>query len=192
MNLITQRALWSSNLRIAAAEMSDGEFERALRHGLAPDATSLWAMPSADYLYMSELDVAAVVAYLRSLGPAGPRQPRLRWDMRERALLLDGHIVPSVLAVRDTSSSLDLGPRYDGGRYLARVACTECHGADLSGAAGAPDLDIVSHYNRPEFFDLLRRGIGARGRRVPVMTRLASVQFPCFGGLRNHGAFGLP
>jgi cytochrome c553 len=126
---------------------------------------------------MSELDVAAIIAYLRSLGPAGPRQPQRRWDLRERALLLDGRIVPSVLAARDTSSSLDLGPRYDGGRYLARIACGECHGTDLAGAAGAPDLDIVSHYNRPEFFDLLRRGIGAHGRRVPAMSRLASVRF---------------
>lgn len=177
MNLGMQRALWSSNLRIAAWELSDGEFERALRHGLATDATSLWEMPSADYLYMSESDVEAIFAYLRSLGPAGPRQPRPRWGLRERFLLIDDRIIPSVLAARDASSSLDLGPRYDGGRYLARIACSECHGADLTGAAGAPDLDITSRYDKPEFFNLLRRGIGAQDHRVPVMKRLASVRF---------------
>lgn len=171
--------LWSSNLRVSAARMSDGEFERALRRGIASDATSLWAMPSADYAYMGEADVAASLAYLRALGAAGPIRPRPLWDRDARLALLEGRIVPAVLAVRDAPSSLDLGPRYDGGRYLARISCGECHGTDLAGSLerGIPDLDIVSLYSRPAFFDLLRRGIGAHHRRVPAMTRLSSIRF---------------
>ncbi|HWE07042.1 MAG TPA: hypothetical protein VG274_10060, partial [Rhizomicrobium sp.] len=171
--------VWSSNLRLSAARMSDGEFERALRRGIASDATSLWAMPSADYAYMSEDDVAAILAYLRAMGAAGPTRPRPVWDRDARLALLEGRIVPAVLAVRDAPSSLDLGPRYDGGRYLARISCSECHGADLAGTPerSIPDLDIVYLYSRPAFFDLLRRGIGAHHRRVPAMMRLSSIRF---------------
>ncbi|MGH6878639.1 MAG: c-type cytochrome [Rhizomicrobium sp.] len=171
--------LWSSNLRLSAVKMSEGEFERALRRGIAPDATSLWAMPSEDYMYMSEGDVAALLAYLRALGPAGPLRPPPAWDRRARLALLYGQIVPAVLAVRDASSSLDMGPRYDGGRYLARIACSECHGTDLAGSPPhhAPDLDAISLYSRAAFFDLLRRGKGTHDRRVPVMHRLATVRF---------------
>ncbi|HEY6579203.1 MAG TPA: hypothetical protein VIY09_07750, partial [Rhizomicrobium sp.] len=86
---------------------------------------------------------------------------------------------PAVLAVRDAASSLDMGPRYDGGRYLARVACSECHGADLAGSPPrrAPDLGVISLYSRAAFFDLLRRGQGAHGRPVPAMRRLAAKRF---------------
>ena len=172
--------LWSSNLRIAAVESSNGEFERALRRGLAPDATSLWHMPSAAYLYMSENDVVSLLDYLRSLGVAGERRPRPAWDLRDRFMLMEGRISPSLLDARDGAPSLDLGPRYDGGRYLARIACSECHATDLAGMRGVPDLNIVSLYDRARFFDLLRRGIGADGRHVAVMERLSSIRFRSF------------
>jgi cytochrome c553 len=174
--------LWSSNLRLAGSQMSGGEFERALRRGIAPDAKSLWGMPAADYMYMSEADVASLFAYLRSLGAAGRARPSPVWDRRARLAVLDGRIVPSVLATRDAASSLDLGSRHDGGRYLARIACGDCHGTDLDGSARqhAPDLDIIVLYSRSAFFDLLRRGSGARHRRVPAMMRLASVRFHAF------------
>lgn len=174
--------VWSSNLRLAVAHMSGIEFERAVRRGIAPDATSLWAMPSADYAYMSEGDVAALYRYLDDLGPAGRPRPRLLWNWRARFELADGQITPVALAVRDAPTSLDMGPRYDGGRYLARIACSECHGADLGGTASpaAPDLGSVVRYSSPAFFDLLRRGLGIRGRRVPEMHRLSAVRFRFF------------
>jgi mono/diheme cytochrome c family protein len=171
--------LWSSNLRIATSEMSAGEFERALRRGLAPDATSLWAMPSEDYMYMSEVDVAGLYGYLRSLGLSGTVRSGAMWDERARLALLDAQIVPAVIATRDAPTSLDLGPRYDGGRYLSRIACSECHGTDLEGSAGAPDLVTVAEYSRTGFFDLLRRGWGAHAR-VPTMNRLARIRFHAF------------
>lgn len=172
--------LWSANLRVAAAEMSDGEFERALRDGIAPDATSLWAMPSAAYRYMSQNDVAALLAYLRSQPRVGEARPGPAWNRAARLALLAGRIVPEVLVVRDAPSSLDLGPRYDGGRYLARIACSSCHGTDLEGAGAAPDLNLVSLYSRSAFFDLLRRGWSVRNRHVPVMRHLAAQRFHVF------------
>jgi cytochrome c553 len=172
--------IWSTNLRIAVHAMSAGEFERALRRGLAPDATSLWAMPSEDYMYMSEADAVALYAYLQSLTPTGREHPNPAWDLRARVGLLRGRIVPAVIATRDAPSSLDLGPRYDGGRYLARITCSECHGTDLAGSARIPDLMSVGAYSRPAFFELLRRGLGIRGRRLPAMNRLARVRFHAF------------
>lgn len=174
--------VWSSNLRLAAAEMSDAEFERALRHGIVPDATTLWAMPATDYMYLSETDVAALLAWLRSLGMAGMPRPAPVWNIRARLALLDGRLVPSVLETRNAPSSIDMGARYGGGRYLARIACSQCHGTDLEGAAAQkiPDLAVVSRYDRPAFFDLLRRGFGVHGGRVPKMHDLAASRFHVF------------
>jgi len=172
--------LWTTNLRIAVNKMSSGEFERALRRGLAPDGTSLWGMPSQDYMYMSESDVADLYGWLRSFGATRREGSKPVWNLRARFALVRGHIVPAAMATRDAPSSLDLGPRYDGGRYLARMACSECHGTDLAGSSGAPDLTAVAAYSRTALFDLLRRGWGVRGRRLPVMSRLATARFHVF------------
>jgi mono/diheme cytochrome c family protein len=172
--------IWSSNLRQAVATMSDGEFERALRHGIAPDATSLWGMPSLDYMYLSETDVAALLVYMRGLGPAGTERRGPVWDWRARLALFDGRLVPSAMETRNAPTSLDMGPRYDGGRYLARIACSECHRTNLEGGEGIPDLNVISLYNRVAFFDLLRRGQGAHGRHIAVMHRLAATRFHAF------------
>ena len=172
--------LWSSNLRIAAHKMTTAEFQRALCRGVAPDATTLWGMPSEDYMYMSEQDVAAIYASLQSFASAGVVRPKPGWSIHARLAVLQGQIVPSVIATRDSPSSLDLGPRYDGGRYLARIACSACHGTDLGGTPGVPDLTRVGTYDRASFFDLLRRGWGAHGRRLPAMYRLAQTRFHLF------------
>lgn len=172
--------LWASNLRLDAVRLSAGEFERALRRGLAPEGTSLFGMPSQNFMYMSESDVADLYGWLRSLGPFGRATPKPVWTLRARLALVRGRIVPAAIATRDAPSSLDLGPRYDGGRYLARIACSECHGTDLGGSSAGPDLKIVAAYSRTAFFDLLRRGWGTNGHRLRAMSRLAKVRFHVF------------
>jgi cytochrome c5 len=174
--------VYAQNLRLASRTMSDGEFERAVRAGIAPDATSLWRMPSANYTFMSEDDLAAMLAFLRAQPPTGHGWPPPAFDANARLAIVEGRLVPSVLEAAISPSSLDLGPRYDGGRYIARISCSQCHGADLSGSPDrkATDLKIVSLYSRPAFFDLLRRGLGVRGRRVTAMAWLARHQFHVF------------
>ena len=74
---------------------------------------------------------------------------------------------------------VDLGPRYDGGRYLATMTCSLCHGSDLTGSADgkAPDLDVVASYSREQFFNLLRLGWPRGTRKLKVMTPLAQTRF---------------
>ena len=172
-----QLPVFSTNLTRAAQTLTDGELERAIRGGIKPDATTEWAMPSANYRYMSEDDMESLISYLRSLPPHGPVRPEPLFDWKQRLALLHGKIVPQVLVVRDSQSSLDMGPRYDGGRYLARIACSECHVTDLKGEGYAPNLDVVARYDRGAFFTLMRRGVGTGDRLLPVMHRLARVRF---------------
>ena len=121
---------------------------------------------------------AVGVERVRAILDAGDVIPE-RPDAREPGLL-KGDIEPGVLKTRDSESSLDMGPRYDGGRYLARVACAECHGTDFKGQGYAPDLNILARYSRPAFFDLLRGGAGVNGRFLPVMHHLAPIRFHAF------------
>jgi mono/diheme cytochrome c family protein len=172
--------VWSSNLKRLTQSMPDDEFERAIRFGIKPDATSMWVMPSYDDTYMSEDDVIAIVSYLRSLPPDGPVRPEPEFDLRARMALLEGNLAPIAPDTLESPSSLDLGPRYDGGHYLARVTCAECHGTDLTGTGAVPDLTVVSSYGRAGFFALLREGRAAPGHAVKVMPRLARSRFHYF------------
>lgn len=169
--------VWSSNLRLDAHAMSDEEFERAIRYGIRPASTSTWRMPAMDYTYMSEDDVAAIVSYLRTLAPSGTAKPPPEFDFRARMAIVTGDLVPVAERTLESPTSVDLGPRYDGGRYLSRIACADCHGTDLTGNAEAPDLATVGHYSHNAFFALLRTGSGARGETLPTMTRLARSRF---------------
>jgi mono/diheme cytochrome c family protein len=172
--------VWSSNLRLLARSMSDDEFERAIRDGLLPDATSTWAMPSYDYTYMSEDDVVGIISYLRTLAPLGTAKPAPDFDMKARLAIVREDLVPVASRTQESSSSLDLGSRYDGGRYLARVACSDCHDTDLTGSAQAPDLTIVARYDRSAFFALLRGGRSVDGHRLATMPRLTGSRFHGF------------
>ncbi len=169
--------VYAGNLLRAAQTWTDGELERAIRYAIKPEATSMWAMPSGNYTYLSEDDVASIISYLRSLPAKGAVRPAPQFAFAARWALFTGMLLPALPAVADSPASLDLGPRYDGGRYLSRVACGECHGTDLKGAGFAPDLTAISRYDRPAFFALLRQGRGANGRMLPVMNRLARVRF---------------
>ncbi|MGD0864090.1 MAG: cytochrome c [Rhizomicrobium sp.] len=170
--------VWSSNLK--RLTLTDDELERAIRFGIEPDATSTWAMPSYDYTYMSEDDVIAIVSYLRALPADGPVRPEPEFDLHARIALLEGDLAPIAPDTLESPASLDLGPRYDGGHYLARVTCGECHGTDLTGSGTAPDLVAVAAYDRAGFFALLREGRIAPGHILKAMPQLARSRFHYF------------
>ena len=163
--------VWSSNLRLLAHDLTDEEFEHALRAGITPQSTSTWLMPSMDYSYMSEDDATAIISYLRTLDARGEPAPRTTFAMPARFAIALGDIEPIANLVLENFASLDLGSRYDGGRYLARIACSDCHGTDLAGSSAAPDLVDVAHYSRPDFFALMRAGRTYDGRQLAVMSR---------------------
>ncbi|MEO7998432.1 MAG: cytochrome c, partial [Gemmatimonadaceae bacterium] len=48
------------------SKYTDAEMSVAIRHGIRRDSTSALLMPSAEYQVLSDEDVAAVIAYVRS------------------------------------------------------------------------------------------------------------------------------
>ncbi|MBA4045396.1 MAG: hypothetical protein C0471_13385, partial [Erythrobacter sp.] len=66
--------LWSSNLTRSAAQWSDAELTQMIIAGKRPDR-ALMEMPSELFAGLHPDDVAALVAYLKSLDPVGPIHP---------------------------------------------------------------------------------------------------------------------
>lgn len=123
-------------------DFGDIDYVRAIRHGLAKDGRPLALMPSAEYASLSNEDLGAVIAYLKTLPavdrPRGPVAPgpviRLLIVLGQFKLAADeiDHASTHI-----NSMSPSISPEY--GKYLA-TSCTGCHGSNMSGGkiVGAP------------------------------------------------------
>jgi mono/diheme cytochrome c family protein len=170
--------IFASNLRAPARTWSDEDFDRAIRRGLRPDASSLWVMPSFAYVYVHNDDMAAILGYLRALKPQGRETPPPEFDTAAREKIARNELQSAAELAQIQMPAMSLGPHYDGGRYIAMFACGSCHGGELSGIGNAPDLKVVTRYSRHQFFNLMRLGwAAAMGRRLKVMGPLARQRF---------------
>ena len=117
---------------------SDAEIDAAIRQGFARGkGVESPAMPYYQYAGMSDADVTDLIAYLRSLPPAGrtnqPHQgelPLARWAYRAWRLLFVPRVTPPAAAPSTGTER---------GRYLVDHVsiCTDCH--TPRNRFGAPD-----------------------------------------------------
>lgn len=140
-------------LRVAAPNISPGEgsvvarytpedWERTVRHGVKPDGRPVFIMPSEDYNRLTDDDLAAVVAYAKSLPPAKGSAAVVELSLPVR--LMYGYD-----AIQDAAQKIDhsLPPsrpipaavNAEHGAYVANM-CIGCHGPGLSGGkiSGTP------------------------------------------------------
>lgn len=125
-------AIWIPNItndpETGIGKWSDDELIRAIRDGIAPDKHVLLPlMPYSAYKHMSDEDVRAVVAYLRSLPPQKTLHPRpdnkvpffINWLTAWGTFSSD----PAVNVAEPDPSN-----RVEHGEYLVRMGhCDECH-----------------------------------------------------------------
>ena len=150
---------------------TDGDFVRAIRHGVRPDGASLILMPSEVYVQLTDEDLAAILGYLRQLPPVDRELPATHLRLLGRALLAAGKL--DLLAAPKTPAfahpaGLTPGPTVAYGRYLADIAsCRSCHGSNLAGrpmaAPGAPPSTNLtpaglSSWSEKDFLTAMREG----------------------------------
>ncbi len=157
------------------SDRTDSDLVRAIRHGVRPDGTPLRFMPSSDYSALSDDDVAAVVAYVRSVPPVDRVNPpsevgplgRLLFVAGKLPLLSEAELVTHDVAARQAPSA---GVTVEYGRYLAAIGgCQGCHGTTLSGGqvpgtppSFKPASNItptgIGSWSEADFFRALRDG----------------------------------
>jgi cytochrome c553 len=172
--------LWAPNLTRSMATMSDSQFEALMRRGIHPERPKLWVMPSENFQHLSKDDMRALRLYLRSFPPSGQPSPPPLLGPRAIAEEAEGKVKPAAVLVRETASVLpaDVGRAHARGRYIAAVACGECHGAALEGREGdTPNLDIVGAYSAEQFATLMRTGAPVGGRDLGLMAQVARSRF---------------
>lgn len=175
--------LAAPNLTKLVHDYSDSQLEASIRQGIRPDGASLFAMPSDAFSYMSDRDLGAIIAFLRSL-PVSDNDPGARrFPVLIRAF---GIFITYKLGLelKQAERATKAPPPADTpaepmahGRYLAFSICSECHGLDLFGQLQFPDLIVASAYSLEEFRDLMATGEAPGDRKLDLMALVAQKRF---------------
>jgi mono/diheme cytochrome c family protein len=167
----------SSNLTPAGplSRWSDGDIFRAIRNSVDPDGRWLIIMSYTNAGNLSDEDIRAVIAYVRSLpaiGKSTDDQPDhlslLGIAMLGAGMLPQGKPI-SISPVTAPPPSPTL--RY--GEYiLSYQDCRACHGAKLTGGVPdqlgplGPDLNLVRGWKLEEFVATMRTGVDPNGHEL--------------------------
>ena len=127
-----------------AKTYNEEDWVRTIRHGIKPSGRPLLIMPSEDYNRLTDEDLAAIVAYVRSLpstqgGPGQIKLPLIVKALYAFGVIKDAaekidHALPPPQPIAAAATS-------EYGAYVVN-ACIGCHGPSLSGGkipGGPPD-----------------------------------------------------
>ena len=164
----------------AGASFSDEDYVRAIQHGVSPDGKALFIMPAKSFHYMSNEDLAAVIAYIRSMPPVDNQLPERRVELLGRLMMGAGMFPPFAADQLEGSgpppAAPERGVTVAYGEYLSHT-CAECHGASLNGAPfGPPGQEVPTPNLTPggelltwsveEFVRTMRTGITPSGHEL--------------------------
>jgi len=161
---------------------NEGDWVRAIRHGVSPGGHALFLMPSEDYNRMTDADFAALVAYVRSFRPAKGEPAEVRLPVIVKALYGAGVIKDAAEKIdhkRAPPAPVPVAASVEHGAYVAAI-CQGCHrehfeGGTIGGAPPewppaanlTPSGAVMARYDRPEkFVAMMRTGNRPDGSKV--------------------------
>jgi len=178
--------LAAPNVTIQRKLYDDAGLARLIRDGVKHDGRGVDTMPSKAFYHVSDQVLADVIAFVRSVPDGGQPQPQIgygpiaRWNFAKGEWKLGpaefDHKAPRLGDSLPTQGS-------QSGRYIAVLACGECHGLDQKGdpGGGIPNLAVAKAYSLEEFADLMHNGVAKGGRQIrSMMAETARRRFSVF------------
>ncbi|MFL6415208.1 MAG: cytochrome c [Bryobacteraceae bacterium] len=156
---------------------ADADWVRGIRYGVRPDGHGIPFMPSDYFNKITDPDLGALIAYLKSLPPVDNERTRVEINWLPRLLIDLGFFGDLVRAAKIDFRAPRPGPAATEGEYLVTVGgCTFCHGGDLAGgqgpepgapagtnlAAGGP----LSRWSFADFRNTMRTGVDPTGHAI--------------------------
>lgn len=166
-------------------DWTDGEVIRAIREGIHKSGRALLIMPAGTYRNMSDDDVQALVAYLRSQPGTGGPTPNNRFNLLGAIVMTLSDLRTAQLPVDNVTAPQAGTPEY--GKYLVNsIGCRECHGDQLQGGAGngfgptpGPNLtQSVPQWSEEQFMTFFNTGTLPSGAKVPMLTLASGFSEP--------------
>lgn len=159
-------------------DWSDGELIRAIREGVHKNGRSLLIMPSEIFRNMSDDDIQALVAYLRSQPGTGSPTPDNRFNLFGALFLNLSDFRTAQPPVGRVTAPQAGTIEY--GKYMVDViGCRDCHGDQLQGKVDngqpgpppGPNLTlIVPNWTEEQFMTFFNTGQLPGGGTVPILT----------------------
>lgn len=158
-------------------DWSDGEIIRAIREGIHQNGRSLLIMPSSNYRSLSDEDVQALVAFLRSQ-PAAPATPPTNINVMGALLVTisGGAFLTAQQPIDGPVIAPPAGPTAEYGKYLAYSVggCRDCHGSNLAGGtpsangppAGPTLVTVAQQWSEADFVKAIRTGAKPDGTQL--------------------------
>lgn len=186
----------ATNLTVSTRDFTADDWNRAVRHGVRADGTSLVVMPSMDFVNMSDRELSLLAAYVRSLPTVERRLPEPYLGFIGRVIDIAGLMPMFPASVIDHDAVADADPEpgrtVEYGEYIASL-CSGCHGPTFSGGPmpGAPPelgtpLNLTPHetglagWTEEDLRTVLRTGVTPDGHRIdaaqmpwPSMARMS-------------------
>lgn len=163
---------------------TDEGWVRAIRHGVRADGTPLLFMPSTEFYFLSDEDLGAVIAYVKSAPAIDNELPPSKLSFTGRVVMT---LVPTITFIpaeliphaAPRPVAPEVGTTAEYGEYLTH-SCKVCHGPSMSGGAipgfpsswpAAPNLTFGSGSALPSwtedgFMNTIRTGSTPDGRTL--------------------------
>ncbi len=190
--------VWTPNITAgpgsAVAKYTEVDWVRTIRHGVKPDKRPIMIMPCEDFNRFTDADVAAIVAYVRSLPAVQGEMGRIEMPLIVKALYAADVIPDAPQRIDHTlppAKAVAEGPTPEHGAYVANM-CKGCHGETFHGGKipgsppdwpPAPDLTSPATYaayeNVDRFRAMLKSGKRPSGEAIKVMP------FPSLAALND-------
>ena len=116
-------------------DRTDGELFRAIRHGYGKDGKLLSFMSQLSYRQLSDDDIVAVIAFLRSQQPAtGDKGGGDQINLLGAAVFFGAGMLPAPASIEGVITAPPQGATPAYGKYVATLGdCRGCHGPDMTG-----------------------------------------------------------
>jgi len=159
-------------------DWTDGEVIRAIREGVHKNGRSLLVMPAETFRNLSDADVQALVAYLRSQPATGGPTPTNQFNLLGALFLNLFDFRTAQQPVGSVTAPQPGTPEYC--KYMVDVlGCRYCHGDQLQGKLDngqpgpppGPNLTlIVPQWTEEQFMTFFNTGELPGGKTVPILT----------------------
>jgi cytochrome c553 len=176
-NLFVGR-LSGPNLTRIIPHYSNQQIADLIRSGVRPNGAGIVFMPSHVLVKLADADIAAIIAFLRTLEPRPDTAKDSNLGPLLRALIVAGALPLEPNKVDSNQIGPPARPANGEalGQYLAKTTCAMCHGDDLYGEKQmkSPNLyEMVPAYSLDQFHTLMSTGLAPGGRKLGLMTEMS-------------------
>jgi mono/diheme cytochrome c family protein len=159
---------------------TDADYVRAIRHGIGPDGKAIFMPSVAAFQNMSDQDLGALIAYLKTVPPVNHKTNGQQFTPIAKIMIGAG-IIPLPVEIVSHNSNVNApaaGVTAEYGHYLVTVGgCYDCHGQNLSGGPyPQPGVTMlvpnitpggeIGLWTEEQFFSTLRTGVSPSGHQL--------------------------